>query len=230
MVLCVGCLYDGLNMEEYMKYYGYTRTSTKTQKLDRGVIEIEEFGRKRKIKIERIFTDQICGKVFERKGYNTLLKLLERGDCVIIPEMDRLGRSKTAIGEELYTFKSREIRLMILELPTTLIDMSNYNNYVAQLMVEAIQNMLLELYAAVAEIEWEKNKKRQREGIEAMKLRGEWELYGRPRKVDIQTFGIEYEKMLIGQTEKKEIISHLNMSTLVCSLLGRQLKKIKLFI
>lgn len=153
-----------------MKYYGYTRTSTKTQKLDRGVIEIEEFGRKRKIKIERIFTDQICGKVFERKGYNTLLKLLERGDCVIIPEMDRLGRSKTAIGEELYTFKSREIRLMILELPTTLIDMSNYNNYVAQLMVEAIQNMLLELYAAVAEIEWEKNKKRQREGIEAMKL------------------------------------------------------------
>lgn len=103
-----------------MKYYGYTRTSTKTQKLDRGVIEIEEFGRKRKIKIERIFTDQICGKVFERKGYNTLLKLLERGDCVIIPEMDRLGRSKTAIGEELYTFKSREIRLMILELPTTL--------------------------------------------------------------------------------------------------------------
>ena len=89
-----------------MKYYGYTRTSTKTQKLDRGVIEIEEFGRKRKIKIERIFTDQICGKVFERKGYNTLLKLLERGDCVIIPEMDRLGRSKTAIGEELYTFKS----------------------------------------------------------------------------------------------------------------------------
>lgn len=102
MVLCVGCLYDGLNMEEYMKYYGYTRTSTKTQKLDRGVIEIEEFGRKRKIKIERIFTDQICGKVFERKGYNTLLKLLERGDCVIIPEMDRLGRSKTAIGEELY--------------------------------------------------------------------------------------------------------------------------------
>lgn len=166
MVLCVGCLYDGLNMEEYMKYYGYTRTSTKTQKLDRGVIEIEEFGRKRKIKIERIFTDQICGKVFERKGYNTLLKLLERGDCVIIPEMDRLGRSKTAIGEELYTFKSREIRLMILELPTTLIDMSNYNNYVAQLMVEAIQNMLLELYAAVAEIEWEKNKKRQREGIE----------------------------------------------------------------
>ena len=196
-----------------MKYYGYTRTSTKTQKLDRGVIAIEEFGRKRKIKIERIFTDQICGKVFERDGYNTLWKLLERGDCVIIPEMDRLGRSKTAIGKELYTFKIREIRIMILELPTTLIDMSHYNNYIAQLMVEAIQNMLLELYAAIAEIEWEKNKKRQREGIEAMKLRGDWELYGRPRKVDIQIFGNEYEKMLLGETEKKEIISHLKMST-----------------
>lgn len=105
--------------------------------------------------------------------------------------------------------------------------MSNYNNYVAQLMVEAIQNMLLELYAAVAEIEWEKNKKRQREGIEAMKLRGEWELYGRPRKVDIQTFGIEYEKMLIGQTEKKEIISHLNMSTSTYYRYIKQWKELK---
>ena len=190
---------------------------------------LELLGRLRNKKIFLFGTAGFGGSeaYYQKILANFILKLLERGDCVIIPEMDRLGRSKTAIGEELYTFKSREIRLMILELPTTLIDMSNYNNYVAQLMVEAIQNMLLELYAAVAEIEWEKNKKRQREGIEAMKLRGEWELYGRPRKVDIQTFGIEYEKMLIGQTEKKEIISHLNMSTSTYYRYIKQWKELK---
>ena len=40
--------------------------------------------------------------------------------------------------------------------------------------------MLIELYATMAQAEIEKKEKRQREGIEAKKLRGEWDDYGRP--------------------------------------------------
>lgn len=46
--------------------------------------------------------------------------------------------------------------------------------------METINNMLIELYATMAQAEIEKKEKRQREGIEAMKLRGEWNKYGRP--------------------------------------------------
>ena len=41
--------------------------------------------------------------------------------------------------------------------------------------------MLIELYAAMAQAEIEKKEKRQREGIDAKKARGEWEEYGRPK-------------------------------------------------
>ena len=70
---------------------------------------------------------------------------------------------------------------MILEIPTTLQDLSRLDNGMARMVLETINNMLTELYAAMAEAEIQKKEKRQREGIEAKKLRGEWDDYGRPR-------------------------------------------------
>ena len=47
--------------------------------------------------------------------------------------------------------------------------------------METINNMLIELYATMAQAEIEKKEKRQQEGIAAKKARGEWEEYGRPK-------------------------------------------------
>ena len=49
--------------------------------------------------------------------------------------------------------------------------------------IKTINNMLIELYATMAQAEIEKKEKRQQEGIQAKKARGEWEDYGRPRAV-----------------------------------------------
>ena len=40
-----------------MAYYGYHRTSTKEQHLDRGIIEIQRFSESQNIKLAGIFTD-----------------------------------------------------------------------------------------------------------------------------------------------------------------------------
>ena len=56
---------------------------------------------------------------------------------------------------------------MVLELPTTLMDLSVMDNAMARMMLETINNMMLELYASMAQAELEKKEKRQREGIEA---------------------------------------------------------------
>lgn len=49
--------------------YGYHRTSTTDQHLDRGITEIENFCRNNNICLEKIYTDQQTGKNFNRPRY-----------------------------------------------------------------------------------------------------------------------------------------------------------------
>lgn len=165
-----------------MAYYGYHRTSTKEQHLDRGVNEITEFCNTNNYELKKIYTDQITGKNFSRPAWEILKNhvLRDEEDVLIITELDRLGRNKKGILKEIRALAERHIRIMILELPTTLIDYSGMDNAMAKMMMETINNMLIELYASLAQAEIEKKEKRQREGIEAKKKRGDWSNYGRP--------------------------------------------------
>lgn len=165
-----------------MATYGYHRTSTKEQHLDRGINEITEFCKDNHYKLGKIYTDQQTGKNFSRPRYTVLRDdILREGDTLIITEVDRLGRNKNDTVEELRMLANRGIRVMILEIPTTLQDLSKMDNAMAKMILETVNHMLIELYAAMAQAEVEKKEKRQREGIEQMKARGEWDKYGRPR-------------------------------------------------
>lgn len=169
-----------------MKYVAYHRTSTKDQHLDRGIAELTKYCADNAISLYKgkVYTDQQTGKNFNRPRY-TMLKdeILESGDVLIVTELDRLGRNKEATLKELRFFKDNGIRVMVLELPTTLIDLSAMENSMARMMLETINNMMIELYASMAQAEIEKKEKRQREGIEQKKARGEWDDYGRPRVI-----------------------------------------------
>ena len=168
--------------ETEMAVYGYHRTSTKEQHLDRGIQEITQFCKENHYKLEKIYTDQQTGKNFSRPRYTVLRDdILREGDILIITEVDRLGRNKKDTVEELRILANRNVRVMILEIPTTLQDLSKMDNAMAKMILETVNHMLIELYAAMAQAEIEKKEKRQREGIEQMKVRGEWDNYGRPR-------------------------------------------------
>lgn len=78
--------------------------------------------------------------------------------------------------------------------------------------METINNMLIEMFAAYAQAEIEKKQKRQREGIESMKLRGEWEKYGRPRTVSLNTFQEQYELVLRKKLTATQVMKNLNIS------------------
>ena len=176
-----------------MAYYGYHRTSTKEQHLDRGIIEIQRFCESQNIKLAGIFTDKLTGKNFDRPRYTVLVEdVLREGDTLIITELDRLGRNKQEILKQLQILKDKGVRVMVLELPTTLIDLSQMDNALARLMIETINNVLIEIYASLAQAEMEKKEKRQREGMEAKKLRGEWDEVGRPRAIEPEKFNQEF--------------------------------------
>lgn len=187
--------------EKTMKYIGYHRTSTKEQHLDRGLAEIKAYCEQNNIPLKKIYTDQQTGKNFDRPRYTVMKEdVLEAGDVLIITELDRLGRSKKDTMREIQHYRDSGIRLMVLELPTTLMDLSKMDNSLQAMMLETINNMMLELYASMAQAEIEKKEKRQREGIKAKKDRGEWEDYGRPSIEKPDNWDI-----VIAQWKEKEI-------------------------
>lgn len=90
--------------------------------------------------------------------------LLQRGDEVYFKELDRIGRDKLLIKEELEWFKDNGIIVRVLDVPTTLMELPKGQEWV----FEMVNNILIEVLGTIAEQEWKKTKQRREEGIAAM--------------------------------------------------------------
>ena len=143
--------------------YAYLRVSTKEQNLERQLIAVKEY--RAELLNENIYSDKQSGKTFKRPAYEELKKKLKPGDELIIKELDRLGRNKKMVKEELAWLKENGVIVRILNLPTTLIDFQGQT-----LLFEMINNILVEVWSTLAQDEIEKREKRQREGIDAMPI------------------------------------------------------------
>lgn len=139
----------------------YARVSTKDQNLARQLEAFKKIG----AEDENIVTDKSTGKNFDRKGYQALKGQLglRAGDTLVIKELDRLGRNKQKIKEELEYWKSKGVRVKVIDIPTTMVDIQGQ-----EWVVDMINNILIEVLSSIAEQEREKILTRQKEGIEAM--------------------------------------------------------------
>ena len=72
--------------------------------------------------------------------------------------------------------------------------------------------MLISFYDCLARSELERKKKRQKEGYDALKKRGEWDKIGRPRKMSKEAFGIEYQKVINGALTTTELMRSLGLN------------------
>lgn len=196
------------------QFYGYHRVSDKyRQHLDRGVESIERFCAERGYPLVRVYTDKMSGKKMDRPRYTVLKEdVLRTGDTLILHELDRLARNKKAIAQELMDLEKMGVRVMILNIPTTLIDLSNIPDGMYKTVVETINHMVIEIYSMQAQTELELKEKRQREGIEAMRSRGEWDRYGKPRKMGKEAFASQYERVLRGEIKTMELMRELGLN------------------
>jgi DNA invertase Pin-like site-specific DNA recombinase len=153
--------------------FGYVRVSTKEQNESRQIKALTDYSKE--LKENNIYTDKQSGKNFERENYQILKSRLREGDTLIIKELDRLGRNKAMIKEELEYFKNNKIRIKILNIPTTLMDLPKDNEWV----FDMINNILVEVLSAIAEEERNKIRTRQAEGIAIAKELGKYK--GRPQ-------------------------------------------------
>ena len=154
------------------KMYGYARVSSKDQNLDRQLIALRDFG----IDDRDIIREKASGKSLNREAYQTLRnQLLREGDTLVIVSLDRLSRNKLHIKQELEYYRSRNIRVMILDMPTTLCQVNEGQEWI----IEMINAILIEVLASMAEQERIRTLNRQAEGILAAKLQGKH--LGRPK-------------------------------------------------
>lgn len=149
----------------------YARVSSKKQHLDRQVEKLKQY-----VPEENIVVDMQSGKNLDRPGYQALKGPLglREGDILYITSLDRLSRSKEDIMNELKWFKDSGIRLMILDLPTSMVDVPKGQEWI----IDMVQNILIEVLSSIAEQERIMISTRQREGIEAARKQGKH--LGRP--------------------------------------------------
>ena len=151
--------------------YYYARVSSKEQNLDRQLDAFYSLGAQER----DIITDKESGKDLDRAGYKALKNaMLRRGDTLIVKSLDRLSRNKYDIKNELQYFKENGIRLKVIDLPTTMMDLPQGQEWV----FDMVNNILIEVLGTIAEQERETIRKRQAEGIEAAKKKGK--KLGRP--------------------------------------------------
>ena len=151
--------------------YGYARVSTKEQKEDRQLLALWEM----KVPRKNIYTDRQSGKDFNRPMYRRLLKRLKEDDLLYIQSIDRLGRNYEEILEQWRVLtREKKVDIVVLDMP--LLDTRRGKD----LMGTFLSDVVLQVLSFVAENERKTIRQRQREGIEAAKLRGVQ--FGRPRK------------------------------------------------
>lgn len=183
---------------------GYARVSSQEQNLDRQIEQLKLY-----VPMENILTDKVSGKSLERPAYQALKGVLglRTGDTLVITSLDRLSRNKEDIRQELQWFREQGIRLMILDLPTSLIEVPEGQEWI----LDMINNILIEVLSSMAEQERITIRKRQREGIEAARRKGKH--LGRPKLKMPDNFEEVYAEWKKGNMTAKAAIKQLRMSS-----------------
>ncbi|MGO5010805.1 recombinase family protein [Niallia sp. Sow4_A1] len=150
--------------------FGYIRVSSTSQNLDRQIDALKPYVDNP----DNIYQDKASGKDMEREGFKYLCRAINNGDTLYIKSIDRLGRNKQLIKEYLEFFKNKGVRVKIIDLPTTMQDYPEGQEWV----LDMINNIIIEVYTSIAQQERETILKRQSEGIASAKAKGKH--LGRP--------------------------------------------------
>lgn len=146
------------------KVVGYARVSTREQNLDRQLVALQQY-----VAADMIVTDKASGKDLNRAGYQSLkvgIGKLVKGDTLYIKSIDRLSRNKDDAKRELKYFSDLGVRVKILDIPTTMMDLPDGQEWV----IDMINNILIEVLSSIAQNERETTKRRQAEGLAVMPI------------------------------------------------------------
>lgn len=143
---------------------GYIRVSTASQRYDRQLDQLVEYG----VDERNIYEEKISGTKSDRPELNRMLDGLKEGDVVVVADLTRISRSSKDLLAIVDKIKQKKAG--IKSLKDTWLDTTSDNPY---------QQFLLTVMSGLSQLERDLISTRVKEGMEAARKRGHYA--GRPK-------------------------------------------------
>lgn len=140
---------------------GYVRISTKEQNTARQDELMKKLG------VEKVYTDKVSGKNMERPELARMMDFVREGDCIVVESISRFARNVKDLLDLVEILEKNQVQFVSQK---EAIDTSTITG-----------KFMLTIFGAVAELEREYIRERQREGINIAMVEGRFN--GRPKKV-----------------------------------------------
>ena len=144
------------------KVYVYLRVSTEKQELTQQLNTINEYLSSKHLQADEVVSDEgVSGGVsYKQRKLNDLLKDMVEGDCLVVSEISRLGRSMSDLNKLVNDeMKPRKLRLIIIKMGLDL-DCSK---------LTPIDQMVLMAFGFAAELEKQMIQDRTQSALDARK-------------------------------------------------------------
>lgn len=138
---------------------GYARVSSADQNLARQLTVLQN------AHVEKIFKEKVSGKNTKREQLQNLLHFIRQNDEVYVSSLDRLGRNSQDLTQIIEIIRQKGAVLNILDLPS-------FEGIKDRNLKALLTNLVLEIQKYTAENERQKIRERQKQGIQAAKIRG----------------------------------------------------------
>lgn len=152
----------------------YLRASTDDQDANRAKQQLTDFATEKGHRIAGYFAENESGASLQRPELFRLLDESQPGDVLLVEQVDRLSRLTNDDWQKLrQLIKAKEVKVVALDLPTSyqLLAQTNADDFTAR-MLSAINDMLLDMLAAIARKDYVDRQRRQAQGIQNAKERG----------------------------------------------------------
>ena len=136
------------------RLFGYARVSTEEQNLDLQMDALVAAGVDR----DFIYHEKHTGRKMNRPQLKNVLKVMRKGDCLVVWKLDRLGRSALGLAQTVKDLEENGMHFRALD----------YNIDTTQ----PFGKLVFQIMAAIAELESAMISQRTKAGVAAAKARG----------------------------------------------------------
>ncbi len=212
----------------------YLRASTSEQNASRAKNFLKNFVHEQNSangtehKIATWYIENASGAKIEREILNKLLDEAEAGDVLLVESVDRLTRLSSNDWDNLNNLiKSKKVRVVSEDLPTSHIALKKIKNTeeYTDVILNAINSMLLDILAATARKDYEDRKNKQSQGIEIAKAKGKYKGRKANEKLHQAIITLSKENNDGTKLSINEIASALNTSKSTVCRVRRSQKK-----
>lgn len=168
-----------------MYIFGYLRASTKSQDAKRAQKRMKAFAEDHGHRVAAWYIENESGASLQRPELMRMLDEADKGDVILIEQVDRLSRlSEDDWGALKTIIYAKQLAVVSLDLPTSQMALTDKSgNDFQGAMLRAINAMMLDMLAAISRKDYEDRRRRQREGIDKAKAEGKF--HGRRADEDL---------------------------------------------